>query len=62
MSCAIASPARTHTGHQDPSAAKCLFHLEEEDKEPQKGTAYIEAIEEPIWLLYNINFIKNYIK
>jgi hypothetical protein len=28
-------------GHQDPSAAKHLLHLEEEDPEPQKGAAYI---------------------
>ena len=41
MSRAIFSPARTHTEHQDPSAAKRLFHLEEEDPEPQKGAAYI---------------------
>ena len=41
MSQAIVSPARTHTEHQDPSAAKRLLHLEEEDPKPQKGAAYI---------------------
>jgi hypothetical protein len=39
VSRAIDLPARTHTEHQDPSAAKHLFHLEEEDAEPQKGSA-----------------------
>ena len=41
LSRAISSPARMHTEHQDPSAAKRLLHLEEEDPKPQKGAAYI---------------------
>ena len=35
------SPARMMRGHQDPSAAKRLLHLEEEETEPQYDTAYI---------------------
>ena len=41
LSCpTIFSPARTHKEHQDPSAAKRLLHLEEEEPEPQKGNAW----------------------